>query len=73
MPDTFLSVDEIEKMTGLKRPHYQVLFLQQKLKIPAYKNAANQVVVYRRWIERDMDPPEPAAPMPDFAAMDEVA
>ena len=72
MSNMFLSAEDVQIMTGLKQPHAQIKVLQDKLKIPAYKNAANQVVVYKGWLDNYADPLEPAVAMPDFAAMDKI-
>jgi len=73
--NTFLTPAEIHTLTGLTQPHAQVRYLREKLGIRrAYKNAANQVVVYRAWLDKDYHAAVPSvSPMPDFAAMDEVA
>ncbi len=72
MSDMFLSEEEVQFMTGLIRPAAQVRFLCDKLGIPAYKNAANQVVVYRAWIDQFADRPDSTPPLPDFEAMSNV-
>lgn len=73
MPDLFLHEDEVEQLTGLKRPSAQARFIRTKLHTPAFVNAANKVVVYRHQVAEYFGADSQTVAMPDFDAMDHVA
>lgn len=72
MSELLLSEQEIKQITGLVQPAAQERFLREKFGVQASRNAANRVIVFRSQIDPNHNQPA-AAPLPDFAAMDDVA
>lgn len=66
------SQDEVREITGLTQPAAQERFLRDRLHIPAFRNAANRVIVFKK-NAAPAAAAEVAAPVPDFEAMDSVA